>query len=224
MEPGKMPEDYLRKGETLLLTLEEVVNPKHTALVIVDVQNDFVYGRGRLGTPLGAVNACEEILTPLNAFIDRCREINVPVLYTYTLHGGDLDLPPYKARMARKEEGPVCIKGSKGAAFPEKLNRPLPGEPVVVKHGYNAMADHNMNTILQNRGVKSLIFSGIDTAVCVDSTLRDAFHRGYYIVLARDICGSDDLERHEMAVKTIGTFYGLVATTKEIMEMWSQVG
>jgi nicotinamidase-related amidase len=165
----------------------------------------------------------EQILGPLNTFIGRCRKIGVPVIYTFTIHAGDLDLPPYKARMARKNEGPVCMRGSKGADFPDKLDKPLPGEAVVVKHGYDAMADHNMNTVLQNRGIKSLIFSGIDTAVCVDSTLRDAFHRGYYIVLAKDICGSDDPDRHARAIKTIGNYYGLVATTAEIMRVWDNV-
>jgi len=224
MGSASLPEGYLRKGESLLLTLEEVVNPKHTALVIVDVQNDFVYGRDRLSTPPETVDPPEQILAPLNVFIDACRRIGVPVIYTYTLHAGDVDLPPYKARMVRRSEGPVCMRGSKGAEFPEKLSRPLPGDPIVVKHGYDAMADHNMNTILQNRGVTSLIFSGIDTGVCVDSTLRHAFHQGYYIVLAKDICGSDNPARHAMAIQSIGAYYGLVATTQEIVQIWDRLG
>ncbi len=222
MGSAPLPKDYLRKGERLLLTLEEVVDPRHTALVVVDVQNDFVYGRDRLSTTPGTVDPPEQILAPLNAFIDGCRRTGVPVIYTFTLHDGDVDLPSYKARMVRRNEGPVCMRGSKGAEFPEKLSKPLRGDAVVVKHGYDAMADHNMNTVLQNRGVRSLIFSGIDTAVCVDSTLRDAFHRGYYVVLAKDICGSDNPERHKMAIQTIGAFYGLVATTQEIMQIWNR--
>ena len=217
MKSYRMLEGYLRKGEKLLITLEEVVNPDHTALIVVDVQNDFVYGRDQLRTPPGTVNPREQILSPLNRFIDRCRTMGVPVIYVYTVHAGDLDLPPYKARMVRRREPPVCLKGTRGVEFPEKLNKPLPGDPIVIKHGYDAMADHDINTILHNRGVRSLIFSGIDTAVCVDSTLRDAFHRGYYVVLAKDICGSDNPERHETAINLIGTFYGLVATTRKIV-------
>jgi len=223
MKSSQRLEGYLRKGEKLLITLEEVVNPDHTALIVVDVQNDFVYGRGELRTPPGTVNPREQILSPLNRFIDRCRTMGVPVIYVYTVHAGDLDLPPYKARMVRRREPPVCLKGTRGGEFPEKLNQPLPGDPIVIKHGYDAMADHDLNTILQNRGVRSLIFSGIDTAVCVDSTLRDAFHRGYYVVLAKDICGSDNLKRHEMAIGVIGTFYGLVTTTKEITRVWNKL-
>ena len=218
-----MPEGYLRKGERLLVTLDEVVHPEHTALVVVDVQNDFVYGKGKLSTPEGKANPCEEILPPLNRFIDRCRKGRVPVIYTVTIHGGDLDLPPYKARMARRQEGPVCLQGSRGAEFPEKLNAPMGGDAVVTKHGYNAFMDHHLHTVLQNRGVKSLIFGGIDTAVCVDSTLRHAFHLGYYVVLARDICGSDQADRHESALKLLGTFYGLVTTTPEIMQIWDRL-
>lgn len=66
MGSAPLPEGYLRKGEKLFLTLEEVVNPQYTALIIVDVQNDFVYGRGKLSTARGTANPCEQILAPLS--------------------------------------------------------------------------------------------------------------------------------------------------------------
>jgi len=205
-----------------LLTLEELVDLRHTALIIVDVQNDFVYGDGKLSTPEGEQNACEKIIAPLNTIIDKCRKIGVFVIYIFTIHGGNVDLPPYKARMVRRQKGPVCMQGSKGGEFPLRLNKPLPGEPVVTKHGYDAFADHNLNTILQNRQIKTLIFSGIDTAVCVDSTLRHGFHLGYYCVLAEDICASSRPKRHEYAVELIGSQFGMVTTTKEIMKVWDK--
>lgn len=222
IQSADLPSDYVRKGEKLLVTLEETINPQHTALIIVDVQNDFVYGKGNLSSPQGKINPCEEILSPLNRFIDRCRETGVPVFYTFTIHGGDLDLPPYKAMKVKAQVSPKCLKGSKGADFPEKLNKPLPHEPIVTKHGYDAFADHNLNTLLQNRGVKTLIFSGIDSAVCVDTTLRHAFHLGYYVVFAQDICTSSEPDRHQFAIKLIESQYGWVTTTKEIMQIWGK--
>ncbi|MBI4632701.1 MAG: cysteine hydrolase family protein [Deltaproteobacteria bacterium] len=219
---GDLPSDYVRQGEKVLVTLEETINPRHTALVIVDVQNDFVYGKGKLSTPAGKTNPCEEILSPLNAFIEKCRKLGVPVLYTYTVHAGDLDLPPYKARMIRRQTAPVCMRGSKGAEFPDKLNKPLPNEPVVIKHGFDAFADGDLNTLLQNRGIKSIIFSGIDSAVCVDTTLRHGFHLGYYVVLAKDLSASPQPARQECAINLIGSQYGFVSTSKEIMQLWDK--
>lgn len=157
---GDLPPDYVGKEEKLLVTLEETINPSHTVLIVVDVQNDFVYGKGKLSTPKGKINPFAEIIPPLNRFIAICREIQVPVIYTFTVHGGDLDLPPYKAIKVRNKSAPVCMKGSKGAEFVQKLSKPLPHEPIVIKHGYDAFVDHNLNSLLQNRGVKSLIFSG----------------------------------------------------------------
>ena len=220
---GDLPPDYVRKGEKLLVTLEETVDARHSALIIVDVQNDFVYGKGNLSSPAGKINPCEEILSPLNAFIEKCRRIGVPVIYTYTVHAGDLDLPPYKARMVRRETAPVCMRGTKGAEFPEKLSKPLSREPIVTKHGFDAFADGNLHTLLQNRGIKSLIFSGIDTAVCVDTTLRHGFHLGYYVVMAQDICASPQPFRQECAVKLVESQYGFVTTSKEIMQIWDKV-
>jgi nicotinamidase-related amidase len=219
---GDLPPDYVRKEEKLLLTLEEMTNPQHTALIIVDVQNDFVYGKGKLSTPPGKANPAEDIISPLNVFIEKCRKVGVPVIYTFTIHAGDLDLPPYKARMVRNQTAPVCMKGSKGGEFPEKLIKPLPHESVVTKHGYDAFADHNLNTLLQNRGIKSLIFSGISTATCVDSTLRHGFHLGYYTVLAEDICAAIQPGEHEYAVQVLGRQYAMVTTTKGIMKIWDK--
>ena len=219
---GDLPPDYVRKGEKLLVTLGETVDPGHTALIIVDVQNDFVYGKGNLSSPPGKANPCEEILSPLNMFIDKCRKIGVPVIYTYTVHAGDLDLPPYKARMVRRETAPVCMRGSKGAEFPDKLNKPLAHEPIVTKHGFDAFADGNLHTLLQNRAIKSLIFSGIDSAVCVDTTLRHGFHLGYYVVMAHDLCASPQSSRHECAMKLVESQYGFVTTSKEIMQIWDK--
>lgn len=219
---GDLPPDYMRKGEELLVTLEQMVDPRHTALIIVDVQNDFVYGKGKLSTPLERTNPCEEILSPLNTFIDQCRKIGVPVIYTFTVHAGDLDLPPYKALMVRRDTAPVCMKGSKGAEFPEKLNKPLPNEPIVTKHGYDAFADGNLNTLLRNRGIKSLIFSGIDSAICVDTTLRHGYHLGYYVVMAHDISASPQALRQECAMKQVESNFGFVTTSKDIMQIWNK--
>lgn len=219
---GDLPTDYVRKGEKVLVTLEETIAPSHTALVIVDVQNDFVYGKGQLSTLPGKTNPCEEILSPLNIFIDKCRKLGVLVIYTFTVHAGDLDLPPYKARMIRRQTAPVCMRGSKGAEFPDKLNKPIANDHVVIKHGFDAFADGDLNTLLQNRGIKSIIFGGIDSAVCVDTTLRHGFHLGYYPVLAKDISASPLPARQECAINLVDSQYGFVSTTKEIMQLWDK--
>jgi nicotinamidase-related amidase len=219
---GDLPPDYVRKGEKVLVTLEETIDPRHTALVIVDVQNDFVYGKGQLSSPPGKVNPCEEILSPLNAFIDKCRKLGVPVIYTFTVHAGDLDLPPYKARMIRRQTAPVCLRGSKGAEFPDRLNKPLAGDPIVTKHGFDAFADGDLHTLLQNRGIKSLIFSGIDSAVCVGTTLRHGFHLGYYVVMAKDLSASPLPSRQECAIDLVDSQFGFVTTSKNIMQLWDK--
>jgi ureidoacrylate peracid hydrolase len=215
------PADYA-KGPKVLTTLEEQINPEHTALIVIDMQNDFFYGPGKLSFPPGTTDRRETIITPMNAFIDKCRKMGVPVIYTFTIHAGDLDLPPYKAPKIRKKILPVCVKGSKGGEFPEKLNKPLPNEPVVTKHGYDAFMDHNLHTLLQNRGIKTLIFSGIDTGICVSSTLRHAFHLGYYVVLAEDISAATVPERHNVEAKTIEEVFGFVTSTPGIMQIWEK--
>jgi ureidoacrylate peracid hydrolase len=220
MDP-KLPPDYIREEDQLLLTLEDTVSPKHTALLVVDVQNDYVYGKGRTSTPHGQVNRCEEIIGPLNGFIDQCRAFGAQVIFTCTLHGSDFDLAPYKARKVQSQTVPFCLKGTKGVELVEGLKKPLPHESVIIKHGNDAFLYHNLNTVLQSRGIKTLIFSGLDTAVCVDTTLRHAFHLGYYVVLAADICTSPSRERHVFAVNLIREMWGCVTSSTEISAIWN---
>ena len=80
--------------------------------------------------------------------------------------------------------------------------------------------DSDLNTLLQNRGIKTLVFGGIDSAVCVDTNIRHAFHLGYYTIFASDICASPDPDRHTSAIKLIQSQYGFVTTTSEIVKVW----
>jgi len=220
---GDLPADYYLKGQKVLVTLEEQIDPKHTALIVIDVQNDYIYGKGNTSAPPGRTDPRQEMLKPLNSFIDKCRSMSIPVIYTFTVHAGDLDLPPYKAPKIRTNTAPVCMRGTRGGEFPDKLNKPLPGEPVVTKHGYDAFMDHDLHTILQNRGIKTLIFTGIDTGICVDSTLRHGFHLGYYVVLAENATVASDAARHAAACKLIGAYYGFITSTSEIEQIWDRV-
>lgn len=213
-------EGYLREKETLLLTLKEVVQPAHTALIVVDMQNDFVHGRGKTEPAQGApLNAIEEMTPRLARFVEICRGVGVPVFWIVTHHGRDLDLPAYKARMVRRKEGPVAMEGTIGAQLVGELS-PRKGERLFIKHGYDGFTGTDLDTSLKNRGIATLIMSGTATDVCVDTTLKRGFHLGYYIMAGSDIMATESQGAQEMHLRNIERQYGLVATSREIAKIW----
>ncbi len=211
---------YLREDEKLLLSLEEVVNPQHTALVIVDAQNDFVHGRGKTGPAPGrALNANQIMVAQLGKFIKACRRVGVPTFWIVTHHGRDIDLPAYKARMARRGGGPNCLEGTPGAQLVRGM-RPQEGERIFVKHGYDGFTGNDLDICLQNRGITTLIMSGNATDICVDATMKHGFHLGYYIVVGSDITSTLTAGVQDIYLKSFQEQYGLVASSKEIAKIW----
>lgn len=211
---------YLREDERVLLTLGEIVYPKHTALIIVDMQNDFVYGLGEIGpTPTKIYYANEKMILSLLEFVEVCRKFGVQIFWIITHHGRDIDLPPYKARMARRGEPPVCIEGSKGAELIGELV-PKRGERIFIKHGYDGFTGTDLDICLKNRGIDTLIMSGFSTNTCVDATLKHGFHLGYYIVVGSDITSTATEGVQDIYLRNFSTHYGLVTSSKEVAKIW----
>ena len=109
---------------------------------------------------------------------------------------------------------PLCVEGTWGCDFYGEV-RPLPEDIVVVKHRFNAFIDTDLNLILRSMGVRTLIFTGIATHVCVESTVRHAFFYDYYNVVVRDCVATWDDELHRVALKNMDFLFGQVVDSKE---------
>jgi len=216
----KMLGGYLREDEKLLLSLEETVDPKHTALVVVDMQNDYVHGRGQtVPVPGEPLNAYQKVAPNLVAFVEACRKVGVPIFWVITRHGPDIDFPAYKARIARRGEGPVAMEGTKGAELIRELV-PRKGERMFVKHGYDGFTGNDLDICLKNRGIATLIMSGVVTNTCVDATLKHGFHLGYYIVAGSDIMAAVEQQVQDIYLRSFAEHYGLVVSSREIAKIW----
>ena len=111
-----------------------------------------------------------------------------------------------------------CIEGSWGAEF-YKIE-PLPGERIVKKHRYSAFAGTELGEVLQEKGIKSLILTGVTTNVCVESTARDAFMRDYYVVFLKDCTATYNREIHESTLRNIDRHFGVVAGSGDVVAIW----
>jgi nicotinamidase-related amidase len=183
-----------------LLTLDTAApfpytfNPAHTALVVIDMQRDFVEPGG-FGASLGNdVTRLQAIVPTVRRMLDAWRTIKGVVLHTREAHKSDLsDCPPAKRLRGQPslrigDVGPmgrVLIAGEPGAEIVPEL-APLPGELVVDKPGKGMFYGTNVDALLRERGITHLLFMGVTTEVCVQTSMREANDRGYECLIVED--------------------------------------
>lgn len=200
---------------------------EHTALVIIDMQRDFVEPKG-FGEVLGNdVSRVRPAIEPCRRVLETARDMGLFVIHTREGHRPDLsDCPQAKLTRGGKtfigEKGPmgrILVRGEKGHDIIPELY-PIAGEPVIDKPGKGAFYATDLELILQNRGIKTLIVCGVTTEVCVNTTVREANDRGYECIIPEDCVGSYFPEFQEYALKMIkaqGAIFGWVSTSDKII-------
>ncbi|NNE86365.1 MAG: cysteine hydrolase [Alphaproteobacteria bacterium] len=168
--------------------------PAGLALLAIDMQRDYLEPEG-YGASLGLdVSACSAIVPTMAALIAVFRAQDLPVIHTRQCHKPDLsDCPPAKLKRGRQElkigdEGPMgrlLICGEPGSDIIPALY-PQAGEIVIDKPGKGAFYDTSLQNDLQRLGATHLVFTGVTTEVCVQTTIREANDRGYECLLVED--------------------------------------
>jgi nicotinamidase-related amidase len=210
-------------AEKLLASLDEVADPRHSALVIIDPQHDFCSERGAMAQRFGFdMKEIKEAVPRLNAFIEACREKGVPVIWVREIFADQKMRPNQKALWGGGDDIWLIREGGEGIDWYEGMIEPLPDEPVITKWQYDGFEDTDLHLLLQSRGIKSLLMTGFTTNVCVETTARHGYIKGYYIVLAADCAGAPTPAEHESGVFNIKTYFGHVATSDELVEIWER--
>ena len=114
---------------------------------------------------------------------------------------------------------PACEEGSWGGDFVSGIG-PKPGEIVITKHRYSAFLNTELETVLRARDVRTLVFAGVSTNCCVESSVREAFMKDFYVVVSSDATAAYTAAQHEGALKTIEMLFGEIASIHEIRDVW----
>lgn len=196
--------------------------PSACALLIIDMQRDFLEPGG-FGEMLGNdVSQLRRTIEPNKRLLAAWRAKGLPVIHTREGHRPDLtDLPPAKKVRGRSKTGigdpgpmgRILVRGEAGHDIIPELY-PLATEPVIDKPGKGAFFATDLHAILQNRGIKQLVVTGITTEVCVNTTVREANDRSYDCLMLSDCTGATDYGNHLAALKMIkmqGGVFGAVA-------------
>jgi biuret amidohydrolase len=205
------------------------LTPATTALVIIDMQRDFLEPGG-FGEGLGNdVSLLQRVIPPLQAVLAEARAHGMLVIHTREGHRSDMtDCPPSKLARGRLEfgigspgpKGRVLIRGEFGHGIVDEL-APAAGEIILDKPGKGAFYATDLELILRNRGITSLIVTGVTTEVCVHTTVREGNDRGFECLVVSDCVGSYFPEFHEVGLKMIaaqGGIFGWVAGSEALLE------
>lgn len=189
------------------------ITPERTALLVIDMQNDFCRAGGyayqcleRKGLGAAAITSLRGPIEPLKRVIEAARKASLTVIYTVESHWADLsNVPPNKMEGTIRAGAPIgangpygrhLIRGNWGTEVIEELE-PLPNEHVVHKAGKNAFVATDLDLILRAKGVTHLAVTGVTTDCCVLFTRQGARDRGYYTVQIEDCCAASYHENHE---------------------------
>jgi len=200
-----------------------------TALLVIDMQNDFVKPGG-FGEMLGNdVSQLAGAIEPTRRVLEAFRGAGAHVIHTREGHRPDLaDCPPSKLHRGKLEtgigdQGPmgrILVRGEHGHDIIDELI-PAPGEPVIDKPGKGAFYATELQTILENWGVRSLVVTGVTTEVCVNTTVREANDRGYECVVLEDCVASYFPEFQRVGIEMIkaqGAIFGWVSTSAALLD------
>jgi nicotinamidase-related amidase len=200
-----------------------------TALLIIDMQRDFMEPGG-FGETLGNdVSRLASAVKPIRVLLAAAREMGMLVVHTREGHLPDLsDAPPAKVERGAPslrigDPGPmgrILIRGEAGHDIIPELY-PLDSEIVIDKPGKGAFYATEFGDVLEKYGIENLLVCGVTTEVCVNTTVREANDRGYRCVVISDGCASYFPEFHEMGLKMIkaqGGIFGWVADSAAVMK------
>ena len=205
------------------------IDVDRTALVIIDMQRDFLEPGG-FGETLGnKVSLLDAAVKPCMAVLEAARRLKMLIIHTREGHRPDLSDAP-KAKVERGEphlrigaKGPmgrILVRGEPGHDIVPTLY-PKDGETVVDKPGKGAFYATDLHAILQNRSIESLIVCGVTTEVCVHTTVREANDRGFKCLVPGDCCGSYFPEFHEVGLRMIkaqGGIFGWVSDSSRVLK------
>ncbi|MFE2757987.1 cysteine hydrolase family protein [Actinosynnema sp. NPDC059335] len=189
-----------------------------TALIVVDLQNDFCTGPAATARYRKDPARLDEVTTNAARAVDLARDRGVEVVFVRFVGDEAYQGPSWRRRNERKGRAATCVEGSWGARFHKVA--PAPGEFVVTKRAcFDAFLAAGFEEHLRRQGIGHLVLAGVYADVCVDSTARTAFQKGWHITLLVD-CTTSLLQRDEDTVRFMAELYGARTTTHDRPDTW----
>lgn len=205
------------------------LDPARMALLVIDMQNDFCKPEGFFAQAGHDVSTCQAAVDRTVWLLEHARAAGLPVFWSRSINPEQprYKLPPLRFRAPRESDafeesvgGTNCFHpDSWGSRIVDDLT-PAPEDVVIDKPRYDMFFETRLDEELRARGVDALVLAGVTTNCCVDSTARDAFMRGYGVLIVSDCVAAFGNERHlhEASLTNLSLLFAVVATAEEVVD------
>lgn len=202
-----------------MMNLTEKINPKHTALIVIDIQNDFASPDGLLAKRGRDISMVPAMIEKVQATIKVAEQVGVPVFYTQQIYDRSKLTDLQKEQYDLDGKYITCDIATDGYKF-YKINPK--SEFIFIKYNYNIFSNPELEKTLNSKGIKTLIIVGMDSYWCVETAIRNAFDLGYKIVVPEDsiACNGKHLDLHNRTLELVKRAFGVVTNSSEINEIW----
>lgn len=207
-------------SRVVLDSVAERLSPRRSALVVVDMQNDFCAPGGYIDGIGKDVSGLAAIVAPVNRLLETARRVRVPVVWLTACYEAQHIPPSMTVQKRRIGAAAVCCeRGTWGAQFFGVC--PAPDEAVFEKHTYSGFSNPDLGPHLSALKREALVFCGVQTNVCVESTLRDAHSRGFDVAIVDDAVGSHAEAQHRATLANVSFLFGDVVAAADLTRSWS---
>lgn len=199
--------------------IENYLNPKKSAILVIDIQNDFCHSKGHFGKNKFNLSYIHNTIPRIQNFVKKSRSLGVKIIHIRSFMDQKFLSPSMRVRntLLGRQKG-ICLKGSWGAKFYKII--PEKKDIILTKHTYSAFIGTGLTEILKKRDIQSLLITGVLTNVCCESTLRDGFMLGFFTFLVEDCCASVDKKAHLASIENVNKYFGWVCKSNDIITYW----
>lgn len=199
-----------------------MVAPGRTALVVVDVQVDFAAPAGAMGRSGLDLAAVGPAIDRVEALVAAARAAGVAIAFLRVVTRPETDSDALRTWMARRGTPggeAICRAGEPGSDHYRVA--PAPGDMAVAKLGYSGFHGTDLERQLRDRGIDTLVVTGLTTDCCVDSTARDAFQHGFHVFVVSDACAAYGAALHRAALNAMQLNCALLVTAGAVARAWA---
>ena len=197
----------------------------HPVLLVMDMQNGFCAHGGSYEKSGANISLYREIIRNVKRIIDAAHEMRIPVFYTQQVReASGIDLLTRRHRIIPRrrleftENITACVRGTWDAEIIDEL-LPAENDHIVVKRRDSAFQDTEFELWLESLSADTVMYTGIDTCICVENSFRQGFNMGFDVILVEDAVASSWLELHKATLEKARGSFGLVLTTEQLIDM-----
>ncbi len=207
------------------VNIKNLINPKNTALIVIDIQNDYCSEKGKIAK-IRKLNVApiQKIIPKIIKFTKISKEYAVPIIYTRMIENAEhMKKNAILKKMTSKIYLDLCIPGTWG--FEYYKIKPLKNDAEIIKKSYDSFSNPKLETILKKGKIKNLIIIGVYTSICVDTTIRTAFTKGYNIVVPEDLVSMPEerINQHNASIDIWKKIFAHVTISDKIIEDWKML-